>query len=64
MRFVDIEKAFDRVPQKVVEWAMKKFKSWHHGRKPKCSGFEPGFYVNSAFDLSCLVSPYLLSAFG
>ena len=29
-----------------------------------CSGFEPGFYVNTVFDLSCLVSPYLLSAFG
>ena len=29
-----------------------------------CSGFEPGFYVNSVFDLSCLVSPYLFSAFG
>ena len=27
-----------------------------------CSGFKPGFYVNSVFDLSCLVSPYLFSA--
>ena len=27
-----------------------------------CSGFEPGFYVYSVFDLSCLVSPYLFSA--
>ena len=30
----------------------------------RCSGFEPGFYVNSVFDLSCLVSPYRFSAFG
>ena len=29
-----------------------------------CSGFEPGFYVNSVFDLSCLVSPNRFSAFG
>ena len=24
MRFVDMEKAFDRVPRKVMEWAMRK----------------------------------------
>ena len=24
MRFVDLEKAFDRVPGKVLEWAMRK----------------------------------------
>ena len=28
-----------------------------------CSSFKPGFCVNSVFDLSCLISPYLFSAF-
>jgi len=31
MRFVDLEKAFDRVPRRVMEWAMRKKgypKSW------------------------------------
>ena len=33
-------------------------------KKKHCSDFEPRFYVNSGFDLSCLVSSYLFSAFG
>ena len=45
MCFVDIEKAFDRVPRKVMEWAMKKkslpeviviaVMSLYHGTKTK-----------------------------
>ena len=38
---------------------------YHHiSKQVCCSGFEPGFYVNSVFDLSCLESLYLFSAFG
>ena len=45
MCFVDIEKAFDKVPRKVMEWAMRKkglpevivkaVKSLYHGEKTK-----------------------------
>ena len=35
-----------------------------HRVNKACSGFKPGFYVYSVFNLSYLVSPYLFSAFG
>ena len=45
MCFVDIEKALDRIPRKVMEWAMRKkgfsevivraLMSFHHGAKTK-----------------------------
>ena len=57
---------YNESPDTHSSWETTRLMNWRDGERYSCpcSGFEPGFYVNSVFDLSCPESPYLFSAFG
>ena len=72
MAFVDLEKAFDRVPQKVIQWALRKLgvEEWivrlvqgmyanaqSHVRV--CEGYSEVFEVKVSVHQSSVLSPLL-----
>ena len=74
MCFVDVEKAFDRVPRKVMEWAMRNkglpevivraVMSLYHGAKTKVrvgSELSPEFLVQVAVHQGSVLSPLLFA---
>ena len=74
MCFLDLEKAFDRVPTKVMKWAMRKKKvpevmvkavmSLHNGAKTKvkvASGLSAEFSVNVGVHQGSVWSPLLFA---
>ena len=74
MCFVDIQKAFDKLPRKVLEWAMRKkgitkvlvisVMSSHDGAKVRVrvdSELSEEFVVNAGMHQGSVLSPFILA---
>ena len=73
MCFVDLEKAVDRVPRKVMEWARKKslpevlvkaVMSWYVGSRTKArvgSGLSEKFWVRISVHQGSVISPFVFA---